>query len=222
GHERRHRDLLGAVQDGLDDGLAHVEVAVDVLDLHGGVVHEDADGEREPTERHDVDGLAEQAEGDDRRQDRERDGDRDDERAPPAPQEEQDHRGGETGGDHRLANHAADRRAHEARLVGKRLNGELRPERLDQAGAGRATAGRTMFCWPRAVTTSAGDSPFDWSRRWSRSTMIWRCLPPYGYGIEAPGTVTSWVLRKLRPASLSSDSESPDRASCRMGTVDAL
>src|SRR2546422_4493672 len=76
--------------------------------------------------------------------------------------------------------------------------------------------GSTMFCWPRAVTTSAGDSPFDWSRRWSRSTMIWRCLPPYGYGIEAPGTVTSWVLRKLRPASLSSDSESPDRASCRM------
>jgi hypothetical protein len=25
--------------------------------------------------------------------------------------------------------------------------------------------GSTMFCWPSAVTTSAGDSPFDWSRR---------------------------------------------------------
>src|SRR5438128_3087386 len=48
--------------------------------------------------------------------------------------------------------------------------------------------GSTRFCWPRAVTTSVGDSPFDWSRRWSRSTMTWRCLPPYGNGTDAPGT----------------------------------
>src|SRR5881398_519391 len=144
GHERRHRDLLGAVQDGLDDGLAHVEVAVDVLDLHGGVVHEDADGEREPTERHDVDGLAEQAQRDDRRQDRERDRHRDDERAPPAPEKEQDHEGREAGGDHRLTNHAADRRAHEDRLIGQRLNGELRWERLDHAGQERADTGHDV------------------------------------------------------------------------------
>src|SRR5258708_10396794 len=82
--------------------------------------------------------------------------------------------------------------------------------------------GRTMFCWPRAVTTAAGESALDWSRRWSRSTMTWRCLPPYGYGMEAPGTVTSWVRKKLRPTSLSSDSDMPDRASWGIGTVDAL
>ena len=66
GDQRRHRDLLGAVQDGLPDRFAHVEVAVDVLDLHGGVVHQDADGECQPAERHDVDGLAEQAQRDHR------------------------------------------------------------------------------------------------------------------------------------------------------------
>src|SRR5438128_11138342 len=82
--------------------------------------------------------------------------------------------------------------------------------------------GRTMFCWPRAVTTSAGDSPFDWSRRWSRSTMIWRCLPPYGKGMDAPGIVTSCVLRKLRATPLSADSDKPDRASWRIGTGDEL
>src|SRR5438874_10070242 len=82
--------------------------------------------------------------------------------------------------------------------------------------------GSTMFCRPRAVTMSDGESLLDCSRRWSRSTMTWRCLPPYGYGMDAPGTVTSWVLGKLRPTSLSSDSERPDRASWRIGTVDAL
>ena len=86
GHEGGHGDLLGAVQNGLEDRLAQVQIAVDVLDLHGGVVHEDADGEGEAAERHDVDGLAQQAERDDRRQDRERNGDGDDDRAPPAPE----------------------------------------------------------------------------------------------------------------------------------------
>ena len=37
------------------------EVAVDVLDLHRGVVHQDADRQGEAAERHDVDGLAESA-----------------------------------------------------------------------------------------------------------------------------------------------------------------
>ena len=34
-------------------------VAVDVLDLDGGVIHENADRQRQPAKRHDVDGLAE-------------------------------------------------------------------------------------------------------------------------------------------------------------------
>ena len=51
-----------------------------------------------------------EAEHDHRGQDRQRDRDRDDQRAAPAPQEEQDHQGGEARRDDRLADHAADRR----------------------------------------------------------------------------------------------------------------
>ena len=40
--------------------------------------------------------------------------------------------------------------------------------------------------------------------------------------MDAPGTVTSWVRRKFRPTSLSSDSDIPDSASWRIGTVEAL
>mgnify|MGYP003694074795 CR=1 FL=1 len=55
-----------AVEDRRLERLALLEVPVDVLDRDGGVVHEDADGEREAAERHDVDRLAERAEHDDR------------------------------------------------------------------------------------------------------------------------------------------------------------
>ena len=57
----RDRDLLRAVEDRLLDRLALLEVPVDVLDLDRRVVDEDADGEREAAERHDVDRLAERA-----------------------------------------------------------------------------------------------------------------------------------------------------------------
>jgi hypothetical protein len=49
--------------------------------------------------------------------------------------------------------------------------------------------GRMTFCEPSAVCTSRGDSPRAWSRCGSMSIMTWRCLPPYGYGIWAPGIV---------------------------------
>ena len=54
--------------------------------------------------------------------------------------------------------------------------------------------------------------------------MIWRCLPPYGHGTAAPGTVTSWVAWKLAAKSINccSDSPSPESASCRIGTLEAL
>ena len=101
--ERRHRDLLRAVEDRLLERLALLEVAVDVLDRDGGVVDQDADRERQPAERHDVDRLAERAEHDDRGEDRQRDRDRDDQRAAPAAEEQQDHQRGQAGGDERLA-----------------------------------------------------------------------------------------------------------------------
>src|SRR5450631_893402 len=82
--------------------------------------------------------------------------------------------------------------------------------------------GNTRFCRDKALTTSVADSPFDCSNEGLRSTMICRCLPPYGYGMEAPGTVTNCVLRKLSPTSLRSASERPDSANCRIGTEEAL
>ena len=57
------------------DRLAHVEVAVDVLDLDRRVVDQDADRQRQPAERHDVDRLPQRAQHDDRAQDRQRDRD---------------------------------------------------------------------------------------------------------------------------------------------------
>ena len=57
--ESRHHDLLGAVHDGGFDLLALLEMPVDVLDRHRGFVDQDADGERQPAQRHDVERLAE-------------------------------------------------------------------------------------------------------------------------------------------------------------------
>ncbi len=56
----------GAVENGRLDLLALLQMPVDVLDRHRGVVDQDADREREAAERHDVEGLA------DRRQHRDR------------------------------------------------------------------------------------------------------------------------------------------------------
>ena len=52
--------------DGLDV-LALLEMPVDVLDRHGGVVDQDADRERQAAERHDVERLAERRQHGDRR-----------------------------------------------------------------------------------------------------------------------------------------------------------
>ena len=102
GNQRRHGDLRSAIQDGLNDFLALVNVAIDVFDFDGGVVHQNADGERETAEGHDVDRLAERAQNDQRSEDRERNRDRDDQRAAPAAQENQDHESGQAGGDDAL------------------------------------------------------------------------------------------------------------------------
>ena len=85
----------GAVEHGAHQRLAHGHVAMRVFDFDGGVVHQDADGEREAAERHHVDGLAEQVQDDQRRENRQRNRDADDDGAAPASQEQQDHQAGE-------------------------------------------------------------------------------------------------------------------------------
>ena len=54
-------------------GLRHAHVAVNVFDFDGGVVDQNADGQRQAAERHDVDGLAQQAEDNERGENGERD-----------------------------------------------------------------------------------------------------------------------------------------------------
>ena len=62
GNKSGHGNLLRAVEDRLDSFLAHGQVAVDVFDFDGGVVDQDADGKRQATQGHDIDGLAKGAE----------------------------------------------------------------------------------------------------------------------------------------------------------------
>ena len=74
-------------------GLLHL--GVDVLDLDGRLVHQDADRQRQAAQRHQVDRLARQPQADDGRQQRERDVEHDDDHAAPVAQEQQHHQPGQ-------------------------------------------------------------------------------------------------------------------------------
>ncbi len=60
-------------------------------------------------------------------------------------------------------------------------------------------AGRITFEVFSALTTSNGESPLLDSARGSMSTLICRCLPPNGAGVDSPGIVNSRTRMKLRP-----------------------
>ena len=105
---------------------------MDVLDLDGRVVDEDADGERHPAERHDVERLAQPGEHDDRDEDGKRNGDEDDDRAAPAPEEDEEHERGQPGGDESFLDDALDGCAHEDRLIEQQRDLEV----LGKAGEG--------------------------------------------------------------------------------------
>ncbi len=55
----------GAIQNRFLNFLALGDIAVDVLNFDGGVVHQNADRERQSAQGHDVDGLAQRAHDDD-------------------------------------------------------------------------------------------------------------------------------------------------------------
>ena len=73
-------DLLGAVKDCGLDFLALLKVPVYVFDRHRGFVDEDADREREPAERHDIERFAQRPERCDRAEHGERNRGGDDQR----------------------------------------------------------------------------------------------------------------------------------------------
>ena len=83
-------DLAAAVERGFLGRLALVEVAVDVLQHHDAVVHQDADHQREPQHRHVVQRLPEEVHRDERGDEGRRDGDGADQGAAQVVQEEED------------------------------------------------------------------------------------------------------------------------------------
>ena len=124
--ERRRRDLRRSVEDGLPQRLAQVQLAVIVLDFDRRVVHEDADGQRQPTQRHHVEGLVQDLEHDDRGQDRQRDRCDDDQCAPPGAKEQQDHQPRQATGDQSFVDHPGDGRPDEDALVEQEVHLEAR------------------------------------------------------------------------------------------------
>ena len=118
-------DLLRAIEDGANERFALGHVAMRVFDFDGGVVDEDADGERQAAEGHDVDRLSERGEDRERGRDRERDGGADDQGAAPAAEEEQDHEAGKQGRDGGLADDLTDRLADEDGLIEERGDAEV-------------------------------------------------------------------------------------------------
>ncbi len=126
GHEGGHRNLLRAEQDRIVQRLAHGQKPVNVFNFDGGVVHQYAHGQRQASERHDVDRLAERGEHQQRSQNGKRNRNGHHHRAAPASQEQQDHHRRQAGGGHRFLQHSIHRGAHEQRLIDGLLQRQLR------------------------------------------------------------------------------------------------
>ena len=125
GNEGRYGDLLGAIENCRVELLALLQVLTDVFDGDRGIVDQDTDRQRQAAEGHDVDGLAQREQRNDRCQDGERNRHRDDQRAAPAAQEDQDHQRGQAAGQDRFVDHAVDGGTHENRLVGCDLDRQV-------------------------------------------------------------------------------------------------
>ena len=91
---RRDR-LLAGIENRARFRHARGQMRMDILDLHGGFVDEDAHRKRQSPERHDIDGLAGHPQADHGGEDRERNRDDDDERAAKIPEENQHHQTGQ-------------------------------------------------------------------------------------------------------------------------------
>ena len=119
--EGRLRNLARAVHDGVINAFAMFKVPVDILDGNGGVVHQNADGERQAAKGHYVQRLAGAPKRHQRRKYRQRDRSGDDHGGAPATQEQQDHQTGQAGRNRPFTHHAIDRGFHEQGLVGEHI-----------------------------------------------------------------------------------------------------
>ncbi len=97
----------------VEDNFVHVllrlrlAIAIDVLDLDGGIVHQDADSQSEPTEGHDIDRFSDRAKHNDGGQDRQRDRGRDDDGASPTAEKNENHESGQARGNQRFPDHSS-------------------------------------------------------------------------------------------------------------------
>ena len=120
--------LLRAVENRLHQWLflPTRQVARYILHLDRRVIDENAHREREPAQRHRVDGLLRGVEADDRKENREWNRDGDDHGVSPSAEKQQDHQRGERRRDQCLADHAIERSTNIHALVEARLEVEGR------------------------------------------------------------------------------------------------
>ena len=93
--EPRDRRVQVPLTHGRGDRAGPFHLVVDVLDLDGRLVDQDADGQRQAAEGHEVDRLAREPQGHQRPADRERDVEDHDDDAPPVAEEDQHHQSGQ-------------------------------------------------------------------------------------------------------------------------------
>ena len=143
--------------------LAHVHMAVVVLDLDRRVVHQNADRQRQPAQRHHVERLVQDVEHDDGGQDRQRDRRDDDQGAPPGAQEQQDHQRRQAAGDRPFVDDAGDGRPHEDALVEQEVDVEAlaagRPESWASVRARRPRPRGSKRCRCVRIGSSAECRP---------------------------------------------------------------
>src|SRR5216684_6850092 len=101
---------------------------MNVLDGDRRIVHQDADSQRQTPKSHDIDGLSQDAEENDRSQNRKRNRNSDNQRAAPTSKKDKNHGCGKARGDERLAQNSGDGATNENRLVSEEPNLKVRGE----------------------------------------------------------------------------------------------
>src|SRR5712691_3398633 len=130
--ECRHEGGCSDLRRAVEDNFVHVllgfrlAVAINVLDLNGRVVHQNADGQSESTERHNIDGFSDRTQHDDGGQDCQRDGGRDDNGASPTAEKSENHESGQARGNQRFPDNTTDRPTNKNGLIRQRCYIELR------------------------------------------------------------------------------------------------
>ena len=94
-----------------------LHLRVDVLDLDGRLVDQDADRQGKAAQRHDVDRVAGEVEHDDRAQERQRDIQHDDDHGPQVAEEQEHHESGQPSAQGPLDADALDRAIDDRRLI---------------------------------------------------------------------------------------------------------